>query len=165
MDGKQPQDITFKSKIGTSLIFAMAVPILFALVAFSLTKGPGFVVLASCLPLCGVEGLFVRMLTKTSYCLSGSRLRIKSVDYEIDLAISEILAVRPSRDPRSSPALSLDRIDINFIHEGRKASVLISPKKRNEFLVELQNRDSGLILVQDSLVRDPLSCSPNERLA
>jgi hypothetical protein len=150
------QDITFRSKIGVWLIVTMAVPLLVVWFAFSVTKRPGIGVLASCLPLCGVEGLFLWMLIKTSYRFSGGRLSIKSTEYEIDLAISEILAVTPSHDPTRSPAVSPARIEIEYTHQGRKASVLISPKRLDLFIKELQRRDSGLKLVQNRLIREPL---------
>ena len=161
MDDPQPQDITFRSKVGAWLIVAMAVPLVAAWFAFSLTKRPGTVVLASCLPVCGVEGLFVWMLIKTRYRLSCDRVWIESSDFEINLAISDILTVTPSQELTSSPALSRDRIKLEYLHQGRKASVLISPKNRDLLVKEIQRRDSGLKPVQDRLVRDPLVRSPD----
>ena len=149
----EPHDIAFRSKVGVWLTFTMVVPPLVAWFCGSLTKNPGVLALVAWPALIGVEGLIVWMLLQTNYRLSRGPLWIQSAYYKIDMAITDIVAVTPSHDPVSSPALSLNRIEIEYTLHGKKASVLISPQRRDLFFRDLQNRDPGLKLIQDHLVR------------
>jgi len=67
------------------------------------------------------------------------------------IRLADITDVTPTRNPLSSPALSLDRLQIRF-GEGFFKSVMISPADRNGFLTELAER-AGLRRDGDRLVR------------
>ena len=54
--------------------------------------------------------------------------------YKVPLA--EVTAVRSTRNPLSSPALSLDRLEITY---GRRR-IMISPEDKARFLKELEAR-------------------------
>jgi hypothetical protein len=69
--------------------------------------------------------------------------------YRVPLA--EIDSVRPSRNPLSSPACSLDRLFIKWNDERRR--ILISPSRKTDFLRELDRRCSQLKPEEDHLVR------------
>ncbi len=71
------------------------------------------------------------LLLRTYYIIKNNSLIIKSGPFKWDIKISEIASVKPSRSLLSSPALSLDRLEI--IYEGTK-SVLISPINQKEFI-------------------------------
>jgi hypothetical protein len=60
----------------------------------------------------------------------------------------DILSVRPSHNPLSAPALSLDRLHV----ETRGGMLLISPSRREEFLRDLAAR-AGLASEGERLVR------------
>lgn len=58
------------------------------------------------------------------------------------IPLASIVSVRPSRNPRSSPAMSLDRLCVRY-GKGIFNTVLISPADRRGFLDELA-RKAGL---------------------
>ena len=55
------------------------------------------------------------------------------------VVLRDITEVEPSRSPLSSPALSLDRLNIKF-GEGFFKSVMVSPKDKSGFLDELATK-------------------------
>jgi hypothetical protein len=66
--------------------------------------------------------------------------------------VDEIESIRPTHNPLSSPALSLDRLNIE-LHTGR--NILISPKDKSGFLQALMTLDPRLQRSDRSLVRMP----------
>jgi hypothetical protein len=76
----------------------------------------------------------------TASCAKGGRI-----------PLGDIVEVRPTRSPLSSPALSLDRLHIRF-GEGFFKAAMISPADRQELLGELAAR-AGLQRDGDRLVR------------
>lgn len=54
--------------------------------------------------------------------------------YRQSISIASIRKVRPTRNPLSSPALSLDRLEIRY---DKWSTVLISPRERSAFLQQL----------------------------
>lgn len=75
----------------------------------------------------------------TYYAFDGSLLRIRSGPFRWNVPIANITTVSKTRNPLSSPALSLDRLRIEY---GDK-SVMISPHRTEEFLKELEERRQG----------------------
>lgn len=72
----------------------------------------------------------------TTYTIEGNVLCIKSpLILPITIDIDSIQKIQESRDPMSSPAGSLDRLEIIY---GETDRVLISPKCKKEFLQHLQ---------------------------
>jgi len=69
------------------------------------------------------------------------------------IVLESIEAVRPTRNPLSAPAWSLDRIRIDYRKGGHLSFALISPENKGAFLEELVHRTSGLERRQDRLVR------------
>ena len=88
---------------------------------------PVVVVLGAGLPLWTLFG--------TRYELTPGRLRIRCGPFRWTVPLNEIRAVTPTRNPLSSPALSLDRLRIDY---GRGSSVMISPRDQARFLAELE---------------------------
>ena len=88
---------------------------------------PVVVVLGAGLPLWTLFG--------TRYELTPGRLRIRCGPFRWNVSLNEICAVTPTRNPLSSPALSLDRLRIDY---GRGSSVMISPRDQARFLAELE---------------------------
>jgi hypothetical protein len=87
---------------------------------------PVVVVLGTGLPLWTLFG--------TCYELTPGRLRIRCGPFRWTVPLNEIRAVTPTSNPLSSPALSLDRLRIDY---GRGSSVMISPRDQARFLEEM----------------------------
>ena len=67
----------------------------------------------------------------TFYVVGASELRIRSGPFCWRIPIKEIHRVSPTRSPWSSPALSLNRLRIDY---GDGKWILVSPKRRAEFI-------------------------------
>ena len=63
-----------------------------------------------------------------------------------------IREVRPTTNPLSAPALSLDRLRIDYEEGGRVRSLLVSPKDKEGFLQELRDAVPGSRIEGDRLV-------------
>ena len=81
-------------------------------------------------------GLPIWLLKTTRYTLDDDELLVQSGPFTWHVPLREIRGVRPTHNPLSSPALSLDRLRIEY---GRRA-IMISPKDKARFLEELQRR-------------------------
>lgn len=93
----------------------------------------GFVALAV---LALIYGLLV---FPTRYAFSGDVLVVQHGQVRQRILLSDIREVYPTHNPLSSPALSIDRLHVQF-GEGFFQSVLISPADREAFLTELAER-------------------------
>lgn len=74
------------------------------------------------------------LLLSTYYSIEGRTLRIVSGPFRWRVPIDEISSIERTRNPLSSPALSLDRLSIRY--SGKKR-VMISPVDRKRFLKAL----------------------------
>lgn len=74
--------------------------------------------------------LIVSLLLRTYYSVEGDTLRIVSGPFSWRVPIAEIESLEPTRNPLSSPALSLDRLRIRY--SGGK-SIMISPADQQRF--------------------------------
>jgi len=87
----------------------------------------------------GVLPLWV--MGATRYIVGPGELRIVSGPFRWRVPLSEIRAVAPTRNPLSSPALSLDRLRIEY---GRGKWIMISPRDRQAFVSELRRRGAPI---------------------
>ena len=90
--------------------------------------------------------LFIPMLLKTYYELGENELRIKSgLGKGKTIDLSQIVSAFGTKNPISSPALSMDRIELKYKYKSGKNSdsIVISPKDKEEFLrqLKLKNKD------------------------
>jgi len=76
-------------------------------------------------------GLPLWLLLTTSYRVDSHSVRVRSGPFRWNIPIGEIQSVRESRSVLSSPALSLNRIEITY---GRGRRILLSPADREGFL-------------------------------
>jgi len=83
--------------------------------------------LGACLPL--------SILFFTTYRLNDALLRIRSGFFTWNIPLRAISGVEPTNDPSSSPALSLDRLRVEY---GPGKSVAISPLRKDDFLRDLR---------------------------
>jgi hypothetical protein len=97
--------------------------------------------------------LMLWILYGTKYVLADDSLLAMCGPFRYRVPLAEIDSVRPSRNPLSSPACSLDRLLIEW-REGRRR-LLISPAAKPDFLRELAGRCPHLVLRGDRLERAP----------
>ena len=136
--------MVFPSKVDGWLVALMAVPIgisVAAATAALLAHPP----LPAGLIVVGVEvlvlGLGLWTFRSTLYQVTDREVIVRSGPFRWTIPISDVESVRPSRSPLSSPALSLDRLEIRYAG-GRR--LMISPKDREGFLIALVARSTGL---------------------
>ena len=100
-----------------------------------------------------VIGTVAAVTLPTYYEVQSDRLIVRSGLLQWTIRLDEILSVRPTSNPLSSPAWSLDRLEVRSRREGKDQTLLISPKHREAFLRELQARASALVLEGETLRR------------
>lgn len=126
----------YKSKIdwwlGAILVIAMIASILAALKALS-AGTPNSAWTAA---LIGGLGFVLPLLTllSTRYVITEQQLIVRSGPFRWRIPIKEISGITPTSDPISSPALSLDRLCINY---GQSKSLLVSPRDKDGFLAKI----------------------------
>ncbi len=77
--------------------------------------------------------LFWWPLLNTRYIVTEHDLLIHSMWFKWKISKSEIKKISPTHHLISSPALSLDRLRIDYAKEGVKSHVLVSPKDKQAF--------------------------------
>ena len=77
----------------------------------------------------------IHMFMTTVYTIDGDKLTIKcGFLYNKNIDIKTIKMISETNNALSSPATSLDRLEINY---GKFDSVIISPKLKSEFINEI----------------------------
>lgn len=84
--------------------------------------------------------LFAWIFLTTRYTLSDEALDIRCAFMRISMPLASITRIRPTRNPLSSPALSLDRLEIHHAN----GMVMISPRDRERFVQALRARCPAL---------------------
>lgn len=79
-------------------------------------------------------GLPLWLLFRTGYTLEPTQLRVRSGPFSWKVPLADIRSITPTRNPLSSPALSLDRLMI----EHARGRVMISPADKEGFLRDLE---------------------------
>ena len=97
-----------------------------------------------------VGGFVAWLFATTRYELDGRTLTARSGPLRWRVDVGTIASVTPSRNPLSSPALSLDRLDVRF---GKGKRILLSPADRDGFLRALARADPALERKGDGLQR------------
>ncbi len=86
-----------------------------------------------------------------SYLVGEGRLEVRSGFHRQRIPLAEIQRVKPTRNPLSSPALSLNRLEVRW-GPGVFQAVLISPTPRDEFLTHLA-AEAGLVREGEQWIR------------
>lgn len=68
---------------------------------------------------------------KTGYKIEGNSLTIMYGPIKKEIKIEDVESIRETKNPFTAPALSMDRIEINY---AKYKTVTISPKDKTEFL-------------------------------
>jgi hypothetical protein len=92
------------------------------------------------------------VLYGTRYTLTDSILRVQSGPFRWVIDLVAITEVFPTRNPLSSPACSLDRLHIRY--HSSPSGLMISPRDKVKFLLDLVARSPGLKMEGDKVVRD-----------
>lgn len=158
--GKDPAPKVFVSKIDAWLAalfyFAVGAPVLSGLFYLGTDRDDG---VSTFLQMLAVTGgsllLVVAIVYPTTYTLAEGQIKIRcGWLWRQAVKVSEILEVYPTRNPLSSPALSLDRLGVVVERKGkRRLAVLVSPSDKEAFLSALAKMDGGLVREGKTLVR------------
>ena len=89
-----------------------------------------------------VAGVYLGLVFPMSYGLGETHLVVRFGVCRRRIPLAEISGVRPTRNPLSAPALSLDRLRVQY-GQGFLRAVMISPADRELFLGDLA-RKAGL---------------------
>ncbi|WP_316819185.1 PH domain-containing protein [Pedobacter nyackensis] len=123
--------IVYKSKVGNELVIPLTLVFVVTLfmAIFNEPHWPGLAIL---LP---VILFIVHMFSTTYYTVDGDVLKVKcGFLYNAEIDIKTIKKISETNNPISSPALSLDRLDITY---NKYDNVIISPKDKAEFISAL----------------------------
>jgi hypothetical protein len=128
----------YRSKIDTRLgIILVGIPLASLFAAWQIVHAPTpvrwllsvpILLLGACLPL--------SLLFFTTYRINDALLTIRSGFFTWSIPIHLISKIEATNDPASGPALSLDRIRIEY---GPAKSVVVSPLRKDDFLRDLYN--------------------------
>ncbi|MCM3878882.1 MAG: PH domain-containing protein [Vicinamibacterales bacterium] len=149
------EPVRFPSKIDVLVVVVLSATlgVLVAVVALGIRSGdfPAWISILGALPIAAALWIFA----STYYLVSDTELLVRSGPVNRRIPLTEISNVTPTRNPLSSPALSLDRLEIAY----GNSSVLISPKDKDGFLRALTERGvlAGPDVAADADAADPSS--------
>ena len=127
---------TFQSKVDRWLVLILAASALLVLFGVGAAARTGEMSLAAAAATVLVAaGIPVWIFTTTRYELSSSTLLIRSGPFRWSIPVADIKSITPTHNPLSSPALSLDRLRIEY---GQGRAVMISPHDKSAFLRALE---------------------------
>lgn len=129
----------YTSKIDTWLLLVLLGAVVACIIAFvfSLRTGNVPAIVATLPALLIGAALPTWILLSTSYTLSHGTLLVKSGPFKWQVPLAEVTKVTPTSNPLSSPALSMDRLRIDY---GHRQSIMISPKNKEQFIQDLEAR-------------------------
>lgn len=136
--------LVFPSKIDRWIVVLMIVPFAIStvVVGSALRANPP---LPAVLIMVGIEVLvlvlILGMLRSTRYEVTDREVIVRSTPFRWRIEIESIESIRPSRSPASSPAMSLDRLEIRY---GGGRTLLVSPEDREGFLAAVVARSRHL---------------------
>jgi len=89
----------------------------------------------------------IDMFRNTHYSIEDRSLTIVAGRfYKVQIPISSITKIKPSRDPSKAPANSMDRLSIRYTKDGKKKEVLVSPENKEEFMQTLKDINGDIEL-------------------
>lgn len=123
----------FKSKIDRWLLFLLIAVMVFEIVVMGIAATQAadpleatFLVIAAL----AIVALIGSMLIGTHYTVDGNTLRVACGPFRWKVPLDAIESVEPTRNPLSSPALSLDRLRIRY----GKRRIMVSPADKAGFM-------------------------------
>ncbi len=133
----------FHSKIDLWLLSITVLSIVISLVAAYITVMQAGVVnmfIAFTIVMLGA-GLPIWLFAGTRYIVTDELLRVECGPFSWSIPLSSISSVTATRNPLSSPALSLDRLELKY--ENGK-SILVSPSEKSAFLAAIGHPEVNL---------------------
>lgn len=76
----------------------------------------------------------------TRYIIQNETLRIRCMFIKWEIPLSCVQKISKSSNSISSPALSLDRLKIEYVQDGKMKNVLVSPKDQSAFIQAVQRK-------------------------
>ena len=149
------QSVIHHSKVDTWLLVVLITAFILgsvATVAAAVEGKVSVIIPAMALPL--MAGLFLWLPFTTRYEIGGGNLLIRFGPFRREIPVDSIREVRPSRNPLSAPAASLDRLRIDYVIRGGHRVMLVSPKDKQAFLKDLSTAGSGLRVEGNRLKRE-----------
>lgn len=128
----------FASKIDRWLVVVVGIALLaqtVLVVWLAVSQRDAVEILIAALAMLFVYALILGVLRYTYYVFGPGKLRIVSGPFRWSLPIADIRSIEATRNPLSSPALSLDRLRICY---GARHSVMVSPADKAGFIAALE---------------------------
>jgi|SRR5678815_2140404 hypothetical protein len=149
----QGSTLTFRSKcdwwlLGLLLfvISAQLTAAVFVFIAGDNERWVGFLLLFS-------AGFIGWLLRATYYVVDDTRLLVRSGPFWWTVPLETIQEVFPTRNPLSSPALSLDRLCVRYQRGKSKGMIMISPADKEGFLKVVAALVPGMVMDGDAVRR------------
>ncbi len=122
----------YSSKIGLELVIPLIL-VFGTILALIINEKPNWVGIVILLP---IVLFVVYMFMTTNYTIESDELKIKcGFLFNTSIDIKTIKKITETNNPLSSPATSLDRLEITY---GKFDSLLISPKHKAEFIKDIK---------------------------
>ena len=148
--------LRYSTKIDTWIVVLLAgavtLPIAIAIVGY-LRIGPSPAVWLPLLIAAMMIFIICIVAVPTRYEVTPDQLVIRSGLLHWEVPMAEIVSVTPTSNPLSSPAWSLERLEVKWIRAGRTRSILISPQRTQDFLRDVADRDRTLVIADGRLRR------------
>jgi Bacterial PH domain len=127
----------YRSKADAWLVMVLATAMAISLYAtFAVLSAGSSLAWLIAAPIAGVGiGLPLWLLFSTHYTLEPRQLIVKSGPFKWRIALADITNITPTSNPLSSPALSLDRLRIDY-SQGR--SLMVSPRYKEQFVLAVE---------------------------
>jgi hypothetical protein len=89
----------------------------------------------------------------TRYEITERDLLVRSGLMRWKIPLTDIQEIHPTESPVSSPAWSLDRLQVRFLRGGLEQSLCISPMDQAAFLADISAADMNLVVDGDEVRR------------
>ena len=144
-----------KKDLWLVLVVWAAILLPFALGIYDITVPGGDAWAGGYLLFVGIlSAAFVGLLTYPLYYqIASSRLIVRNGIMRKEIPLLSIEEVRPTNNPLSAPAWSLDRLRIDYRRDGKTSFMLISPKDKSKFMRDLAQSVAGLEMRGERVVR------------
>lgn len=131
----------------TLLLFALGILYLFLP---GIPRGAAWLVLFIGI---AMGALFLALMTTTYYEITPAALVVHSVGLHREIPLGAIQQVFPTRNPLTGPALSLDRLQVDYSTGGQARFTLISPEDKLSFMQDLVANAEDLEVRDGRIVR------------
>lgn len=129
----------FKSKVGVELLAPLVIIMTTVVVLLMMTGAYSWTVLI--IPVL-TSVFIIHMFLTTYYTITSDELRIHcGFLMNKPISIATITKIKETSDPTSAPAISLDRLRIEY---GKGSSILISPKEKQVFIEMILSRNPAI---------------------